>query len=200
MALIKCPECGREISDTCNYCIHCGYRLKKENVSWIVEEDNTRVIAKRGTPGFVRFCSIFNIIFGGMLQGLFVIFGLILYYEYVFDFLPISAFGALFIVDGIILMSNIHNNSCNKKDCILLDENRNVLILYSLDGTRTEIKPEQFHKMYCNLFTDFKFLFRYRNDSGSIEKLTLGFTRDYGKVKIIINELAYKQNKKCCTK
>lgn len=29
MALIKCPECGHEVSDTCEKCIHCGYQLKK---------------------------------------------------------------------------------------------------------------------------------------------------------------------------
>lgn len=28
MALIKCPECGKEISDMSNICIHCGYPLK----------------------------------------------------------------------------------------------------------------------------------------------------------------------------
>ena len=27
MALIKCPECGREISDKAKACIHCGYPL-----------------------------------------------------------------------------------------------------------------------------------------------------------------------------
>lgn len=29
MALIKCPECGREVSDTAPTCPHCGYQLKK---------------------------------------------------------------------------------------------------------------------------------------------------------------------------
>ena len=29
MALIKCPECGREISDSVKICPHCGKRLKK---------------------------------------------------------------------------------------------------------------------------------------------------------------------------
>lgn len=29
MALINCPECGKEISDTCESCIHCGYKLTK---------------------------------------------------------------------------------------------------------------------------------------------------------------------------
>ncbi len=28
MALIKCPECKREISDKAQTCIHCGYPLK----------------------------------------------------------------------------------------------------------------------------------------------------------------------------
>lgn len=37
MALIKCPECNKEISDTIKKCPHCGYKLakkkgKKENV------------------------------------------------------------------------------------------------------------------------------------------------------------------------
>lgn len=27
MALIKCPECGKEISDKAKCCIHCGYPL-----------------------------------------------------------------------------------------------------------------------------------------------------------------------------
>lgn len=30
MALIKCPECGKEISDTSKTCIHCGYKIEKE--------------------------------------------------------------------------------------------------------------------------------------------------------------------------
>lgn len=29
MALIKCPECGQEISDTAKSCPHCGYKTKK---------------------------------------------------------------------------------------------------------------------------------------------------------------------------
>ena len=29
MALIKCPECGKEVSDKAEVCIHCGYPLLK---------------------------------------------------------------------------------------------------------------------------------------------------------------------------
>ena len=28
MAIIKCPECNKEISDTAKTCIHCGYKIK----------------------------------------------------------------------------------------------------------------------------------------------------------------------------
>ncbi|MFQ7000483.1 MAG: ribosomal protein L7/L12 [Clostridium sp.] len=31
MALIKCPECGKEISDKALACIHCGFPLKEIN-------------------------------------------------------------------------------------------------------------------------------------------------------------------------
>ena len=31
MALIKCPECGKEISDKSKQCIHCGYPLEESN-------------------------------------------------------------------------------------------------------------------------------------------------------------------------
>lgn len=29
MALIKCPECNKEISDSVDKCIHCGYKVKQ---------------------------------------------------------------------------------------------------------------------------------------------------------------------------
>ena len=33
MALIKCPECGAEISDKAGSCIHCGCPLQREDQS-----------------------------------------------------------------------------------------------------------------------------------------------------------------------
>ena len=39
MAMITCPECGKEISDQSEKCIHCGYPLKKpdnkKKIPWI---------------------------------------------------------------------------------------------------------------------------------------------------------------------
>ena len=32
MALIKCPECGKEISDKAKACPECGYKMKKSKI------------------------------------------------------------------------------------------------------------------------------------------------------------------------
>ena len=38
MALIKCPECGKDVSTQAKACPHCGYPLNKDNIS--IEENN----------------------------------------------------------------------------------------------------------------------------------------------------------------
>lgn len=35
MALIKCPECGKEISDKAKTCINCGFPIKQKSVCTI---------------------------------------------------------------------------------------------------------------------------------------------------------------------
>ena len=35
MSLINCPECGKEISDKSETCIHCGYPLSERNMCYI---------------------------------------------------------------------------------------------------------------------------------------------------------------------
>ena len=38
MALIQCPECKKEISDSTNTCPHCGFKLKskRDNKKWLI--------------------------------------------------------------------------------------------------------------------------------------------------------------------
>lgn len=44
MALIKCSECGKEISDKAKACIHCGCPIdnknRKENISYVSKDNN----------------------------------------------------------------------------------------------------------------------------------------------------------------
>lgn len=53
-SLIKCPECGREISDTIEQCIHCGYRIKRKN------QINKKLIIVSVAIVFI-VCSIFAV-------------------------------------------------------------------------------------------------------------------------------------------
>lgn len=50
MALIKCPECGQNISDQADTCIHCGYPLtefKKElEKQRLIEEKQRQLFEK----------------------------------------------------------------------------------------------------------------------------------------------------------
>lgn len=39
MALIKCPECGKEVSDRAPACIHCGFPLQRVQIETIIAED-----------------------------------------------------------------------------------------------------------------------------------------------------------------
>lgn len=38
MALINCPECGKEVSDTAKSCPHCGYELKKSETKEFLDD------------------------------------------------------------------------------------------------------------------------------------------------------------------
>ncbi len=39
MALIKCPECDKDVSDSAEICPHCGYRLKPAPNNMAVADD-----------------------------------------------------------------------------------------------------------------------------------------------------------------
>lgn len=75
MALIKCPECGREISDTAKNCIHCGYVLKEDtNVTQpqtiVVTQQKGNFAKNSLNIGVVIFLffSIFFIIFNLLIR------------------------------------------------------------------------------------------------------------------------------------
>ena len=65
MALIKCPECQREISDTLETCIHCGYKLTpKESKTQVNQSSNQSepslyqvVCRSKSSSGLTKFLS-----------------------------------------------------------------------------------------------------------------------------------------------
>ena len=50
MALIYCPECGKQISDKAEKCVHCGYQINN-----IKEEQKKTKENKRGLLGLIGF-------------------------------------------------------------------------------------------------------------------------------------------------
>lgn len=58
MALIKCPECGRNITDTNEICIHCGCPVTKK------KDKKKKII-----PVIVGFCVVVAIVIGLLLNG-----------------------------------------------------------------------------------------------------------------------------------
>lgn len=45
MALIKCPECGKEVSNKAKACIHCGYPLEDDSlINSEIENTNNHIV------------------------------------------------------------------------------------------------------------------------------------------------------------
>lgn len=49
MALIKCPECGKEISDKSSTCIHCGYPIQNEAKQYLQIESEAAICPECGS-------------------------------------------------------------------------------------------------------------------------------------------------------
>jgi len=69
MALIKCPECGTEVSDKAEKCPKCAYPLKLENnISQVKNDSKPEVIVKPKEGCFLQTlnfgCAVIGIIIG----------------------------------------------------------------------------------------------------------------------------------------
>lgn len=75
MALINCPECNKEISDTTKSCPHCGYSIKKEITQ--TELGNVEVNISAGVMYILL--GIISVIIGlftiGIIIGIFILIG-----------------------------------------------------------------------------------------------------------------------------
>lgn len=115
MALIKCSECGKEISDKAKTCIHCGNPIFKEKVKtmnkkkWeeLTQEERSKICSYRklnkewwNTPS--RFFGIFILIIGM----LFLFLSCILALNVTVMFIGI----AIILVGGVFSASS-HNES-----------------------------------------------------------------------------------------
>lgn len=70
MALVNCPECQKEISNTLEKCPHCGYKLKTSSaiptIMWASFVVNV-IMLGIGTMRFLLFGFYYSHIYGGRL-------------------------------------------------------------------------------------------------------------------------------------
>ncbi len=66
MALFKCPECGKEISDKASSCPGCGYPINRTEIE--TEQDKINIREKNRGKNFLTF--------GGILFLITMVFGL----------------------------------------------------------------------------------------------------------------------------
>ena len=67
MALINCPECGKQVSDTAPTCPNCGYDLSKAN------KDFKPVIMPLSEPSIKELRKVPTVIFGCLIVGCIIV-------------------------------------------------------------------------------------------------------------------------------
>lgn len=56
MAMITCPECGKDVSDKANKCPHCGFKIRVDQISKKIRGiQNHKVTKKQGCIGCLFF-------------------------------------------------------------------------------------------------------------------------------------------------
>ena len=55
MALIKCPECKKDISSKATKCVYCGYELKSTDNNLTLDEKNVITLLKFASASRVLF-------------------------------------------------------------------------------------------------------------------------------------------------
>ena len=182
MALIRCPECGREISSRAKACPHCGFPMDdvvKPNdedlvIEPILERKKSSIVASIFlflflelvfAGGFV-FCVLLNIFkpeFFQSLTGLFIVLMLL--------------FGAasLIAIAGLVvtIIDRAKNNNRLDKDLIKYDKEQKVLIFYSFKDIELNIDPSKVQHLDGNS----KVFLYYIDDSKKkkTKMLTLGY-------------------------
>lgn len=101
MALISCPECGKEISDAARSCPHCGYSIREVAANQV---KRTPLTEKAPSHASGMFLCIFGMVmaFGSLLFCLFL--------------LPLGVMGlvgsAMMILAGVDKFKDVQNGTC----------------------------------------------------------------------------------------
>ena len=182
MALIKCPECGKEISSRSKACIHCGFPLdeviKPEEEKLVIEPVLTRQKASivSAVLTFLFWELIFEIVFvacvviiGFNNEFLKSIMGVLIL------LMALSGAAQLIGIGGLVtaIVDRAKNNHRINMNLIDYDNEKKVLICKSYKDITIEIDPN----LVQHLDGNSKVFLYYKNENrkGRITMLTLGY-------------------------
>ena len=176
MAIINCPECGKEISDHAVACPYCGYPINKAETIKKATPKKSCTIAYRGGPGSVVGAIIVIALFaiGLLISSIFMLISGIEYFIY-FGAVLMAAAVAFFVLVIVYLSYFSRNSSLMGKNCIEYDADKNKLVLNALNGEVIKINFEDYIELKDNFFTDNMLIFTYRTKSGQARKVKLGY-------------------------
>ncbi len=166
MALIKCPECGKEISDQAPACIHCGFPLSKLKPVKKEGEVLKRRKVSIATPIIVFLISTF--IFGVAISACAV--GIAINAERGNSQLSFACSVGVVLLVATVLVSmgglivtiidRAKNNNRVEINLIEYDKDNNLLTFRSFKDETLSIKPESVRyldgssKVYLYYFTE----------------------------------------------
>lgn len=192
MALIKCHECGNQVSDKATYCPHCGYPLLDKTSTKIEPNKKSFTIAYRSGPGSIlAACIIGVVIFAGGTSFAIYIF----LQNYRILFLNILAI-LICVLSILLLFLSIMNftfigmNARRKEhNCIEYNAEKDKLILYTLFGEYIEIDVSDYISLKDNFLTDNMLFFTYRTKSGKARKVRLGYCSNRDEIRANIAKI-----------
>ena len=196
--LITCPECGKEVSDTIEQCIHCGYRLKPKNP----QNDgypHAKMVAlgNRGCAGKgLRFWSVFGIVILVSSSMMFLIAMLKKLLElfvdisntHFYDYLPVLLYSlmvGLFVLCFVAIIIGWHRmalNGRNGKPLLYVLEGDEQVHLVGLNGQEVLVNPDQLISLSRGASSDWIVKAKYLDDQQQMRYLLLGWTSDYPEV------------------
>ena len=183
MALIKCPECGRDVSDTCDACIHCGYRLRRSNIYRENKSDEpdgiSETIAERGEAGGMVAVCVINTVFGIICLVMFSIWisnGIenALWWAQAIVF-SVLALGLFYVAIGIYGFVKISRAGRLVDPCVVFYKSAGIVEMTTLGGRKIRIPPTQIVSAKAGFSTDFMFVVYYLDKSHVRQKANLGF-------------------------
>lgn len=125
MALIKCPECGKEVSDLAESCPYCGYNLGGEANSAGAMNDKV-VIAARNREASTKdnqTMGIIMLVIGAVLITMLI--------------------GIVFLIIGIVMLMKKPADLEVKHDCAYYSPKHRKVIFYNEQDEEIIVDPEQ---------------------------------------------------------